>query len=213
LLLDIRMDGDATLMQRFRDGDQDAAAQLFERYVGKLVGLAQRNLSSQLGRRIDAEDVVQSAFRSFFRGTRDGRFYLEPGQDLWRLLAVITVTKLKKQVEFHTAAKRDFQQERNPDPDDSRTAGGRAIEEPSPADSLALVEQVERISVQLGRDQQRIFAMRLEGHQVEEIGAAIGISERTVRRVLDKIKSLLLKQALQDGGQETLALLQSPSTE
>src|SRR5436189_5874866 len=122
------MDGDATLMQRFRDGDQDAAAQLFDRYVGKLVSLAQRNLSSQLGRRIDAEDVVQSAFRSFFRGTRDGRFHLEPGQDLWRLLAVMTVTKLKKQVEFHTAAKRDFQQERNLSPDDSHPANSRAIE-------------------------------------------------------------------------------------
>ena len=207
------MDGDATLMQRFRDGDQAAAAQLFERYVDKLVSLAQRNLSSQLGRRIDAEDVVQSAFRSFFRGTRDGRFQLEPGQELWRLLAVMTVTKLKKQVEFHTAAKRDFQMERSPSPDDVHPIHNRTVDEPSPADSLALVEQVDRISTQLGRDQQRIFAMRLEGYQVEEIGAAIGISERTVRRVLDKIKALLTKQAILDGGEETLALLQAPTEE
>jgi DNA-directed RNA polymerase specialized sigma24 family protein len=88
------MDGDAILMQRFREGDQQAAAALFQRYVGKLVSLAQRRLSAQLGRRIDAEDIVQSAFRSFFRGTRDGRFQIEPGQELWRLLAVMTVTKL-----------------------------------------------------------------------------------------------------------------------
>lgn len=204
------MDGDATLMQQFREGDQDAAAKLFERYVGKLVGLARRHLSSRLGRRIDAEDVVQSAFRSFFRGTREGRFHLEPGQELWRLLAVMTVTKLKKQVEFHTAAKRDFQMEHTPLPGDVALVG-RAVEEPSPADSLALVEQVERISMQLGRDQQRIFAMRLEGHQVEEIAAAIGISERTVRRVLDKIKDLLLKQAILEGGEESLALLPTPT--
>jgi RNA polymerase sigma-70 factor (ECF subfamily) len=196
-------------MQRFREGDQDAAARLFERYVGKLVGLAQRHLSSQLGRRIDAEDVVQSAFRSFFRGTRDGRFHLEPGQDLWRLLAVMTVTKLKKQVEFHTAAKRDFQLERSPSVEDSHPAFSRAVDEPSPADSLALVEQVERISTQLGHDQQRIFAMRLDGHQVEEIASAVGISERTVRRVLDKIKALLVKQAVLEGGEDSLSLLQA----
>src|SRR5436190_1873781 len=122
------MDGDATLMQRFRDGDQEAAALLFQRYVGKLVSLAQRRLSTQLGRRIDAEDVVQSAFRSFFRGTRDGRFQIEPGQELWRLLAVMTVTKLKKQVEFHTAQKRDFQNERNPSSEESVT---RAFERPT----------------------------------------------------------------------------------
>lgn len=204
------MDGDATLMQRFRDGDQNAAAQLFERYVGKLVGLARRHLNTQLGRRIDAEDVVQSAFRSFFRGTRDGRFQIGPGQDLWRLLAVMTVTKLKKQVEFHTAAKRDFQLEQSPAPGQDSPAYSRPTEEPSPADSLALVEQVEGVSSQLGVDQQRIFAMRLEGHHVEEIAAQVGVSERTVRRVLDKIKALIVKQAILEGGQESLALLQSP---
>lgn len=207
------MDGDATLMQRFRDGDQDAAAELFERYVDKLVNLAQKRLSSQLGRRIDAEDVVQSAFRSFFRGTRDGRFHLQSGQELWRLLAVMTVTKLKKQLEFHTAAKRDFQMERSPSPDDTHPMAQRAIDEPSPADELVLVEQVERIKAQLGRDQQRIFAMRLDGHQLDEIAAVIGISERTVRRVLDKIKVLLMKQAILDGGEEALALLQSAAKE
>jgi RNA polymerase sigma-70 factor (ECF subfamily) len=206
------MDGDATLMQRFRDGDQQAAALLFHRYVQKLVGLAQRRLNSQIGRRIDADDVVQSAFRSFFRGARDGRFHLESGQDLWRLLAVITITKVKKQVEFHTARKRDFQLERSPSTEDSATdVSQQADDEPSPADTLALVEQVEHIARQLGADQQRIFAMRLDGHPLDDIAATLSISERTVRRVLDKIKALLHDQAIAEGGEESLSLLESES--
>jgi RNA polymerase sigma-70 factor (ECF subfamily) len=204
------MDGDFTLMQRFRDGDEHAAAQLFHRYVEKLVNLAQRRLSAQLGRRIDAEDVVQSAFRSFFRGTRDGRFQVESGHDLWRLLAVITVTKLKKQVEFHTAGKRDFQLERSPSSEESAThVMQQPDDEPSPADTLALVEQVELIAAHLGSDQQQIFAMRLEGRSLDEIALAIGVSERTVRRVLDKIKALLHDQAIAEGGEESLSLLRT----
>lgn len=205
----MRVDDDAELMERFRSGDQAAAAQLFQRYVAKLVALAQRRLSVHLGRRIDAEDVVQSAFRSFFDGTRNGRFQIESGEDLWQLLAVMTVTKLKKQIEFHTAQKRNIQLERSPS---SGEAGASFSEkqapEPSVEDSLALVEQIEQIASQLGVDQQRIFALRLEGHQLGEIAASLGFSERTVSRVLDKIKRLLRKQAEAAGGGENLSLLQ-----
>jgi transcriptional antiterminator len=49
--------------------------------------------------------------------------------------------------------------------------------------------------------------MRLEGHQVEEIAQRIGCSERTVRRVLDKIKTRLLQQAVADGGESGVSLL------
>src|SRR5687768_13755623 len=150
------MDGDATLLRRFRSGDEDAASELFERYVGKLINLAQRRLSGQLGRRIDPEDVVQSAFRSFFRGARDGRFRVEPGQELWRLLAVMTITKIRKQVEYHTANKRDFHLERNPAAGESAIdlANEMMVKEPSPADSMELVEQVDRIQQELNADQQ-----------------------------------------------------------
>jgi len=203
------MAGDATLLQRYRNGDQEAAAELFERYVGKLVALAHRRLSAQLGRRIDAEDVVQSAFRSFFRGAREGRFRIEPGQELWRLLAVMTITKLRKQVEFHTAGKRNFQRERNPAPDESALSflNETVVRDPSPAESAALVEQVEQIRSELGSDQQTVFQMRLEGHQVEDIATQVGCSERTVRRVLDKIKTRLLEQAMAEGGESGLTLL------
>ena len=205
----MRVDDDAELMERFRSGDQAAAAQLCKRYVTKLVALAQRRLSVHLARRIDAEDVVQSAFRSFFHGTRNGRFQIESGEDLWQLLAVMTITKLKKQIEFHTAQKRDFQLERSPSSGEPR-AGFAEKQAPAPSveDSLALVEQIEQIATQLGVDQQRIFALRLEGHQLGEIAASLGFSERTVGRVLEKIKRLLRKQAEAAGGGENLSLLQ-----
>lgn len=208
------MDGDATLLGRFREGDQAAAAKLFERYVKKLVALAQKRLSSHLGRRIDAEDVVQSAFRSFFRGASSGRFTIEPGQELWRLLAVMTVTKLRKQVEFHSAKKRNFQLERPPAPDESATAflNETVAREPSVGDSLVLIEQLESITSGLDDDQQTVFAMRLEGHHVKDIAAAVNCSERTVRRVLDEIKRKLVDLALVDAAGEEVSLIPIATT-
>ncbi len=52
------------LLSRIRQGDEQAATDLFERYVERLIRLAQSRLSAKLQRRIDAEDVVQSVYRS-----------------------------------------------------------------------------------------------------------------------------------------------------
>lgn len=61
--------------------------------------------------KLDPEDVVQSAYRSFFRHAQGGRYELKRSGDLWRLLAAITMNKVKGQVEFHRAAKRSIDQE------------------------------------------------------------------------------------------------------
>ena len=56
------------LLQRWRDGDEAAATEIFERYVNRLCGLARTQLSQRMQRRVEPEDIVQSAYRSFFRG-------------------------------------------------------------------------------------------------------------------------------------------------
>src|SRR5437879_3375640 len=96
----------AELMARWRQGDQEAAEELFRRYAERLLALARSRLSARLARHVDPEDVVQSAFRSFFTGARADRFALRRSGDLWRLLVAITLHKLQHQVERHTAGKR-----------------------------------------------------------------------------------------------------------
>ena len=69
----------AEILKRYREGDQDASDELFSRYVGRLTLLARSRLSPALARRSDPEDVVLSAYRSFFIRARDGRLTLEHG--------------------------------------------------------------------------------------------------------------------------------------
>jgi RNA polymerase sigma-70 factor (ECF subfamily) len=54
------------LLERLQKGDQAAAAGLFRRYVDRLIALARSRLRGAMAGRVDPEDVVQSAYRSFF---------------------------------------------------------------------------------------------------------------------------------------------------
>src|SRR4051794_5357944 len=82
-----------------KGGDAAAAQPLWERYHRQLVTLARQKLLSARRRAADEEDVVQSAFHSFFRGVAAGRFpQLEDRDNLWRLLVVITARKALDQL-------------------------------------------------------------------------------------------------------------------
>ncbi len=105
------------LLDRYRDGDERAAEEIFQRYVQRLIGLARNHISDRLGKRVDPEDVVQSVYRSFYRRASDGQFTLDKTGDLWRLLAMITVNKVRKQANFHCRQKRDIRREQNVSPD------------------------------------------------------------------------------------------------
>lgn len=188
----IHADDSLRLVERYRQGDQDAAGALFARYVGRLTSLAQSRLSSKLARRIDAEDVVQSAYRSFFVRARDGQYVLNNSGDLWRLLAVITMNKLRRKVEHHTAGKRQIDQEQNDSCDEGMPLYQEALtREPSPWETLAVLEEVAILTQGLTDVQRRMVELRLQGYLIEEIAEEVARSERTVRRVLDKVKSNL----------------------
>src|SRR5689334_22900261 len=77
-----------------KEGDSAAAQALWERYFPRMVALARKRLQGARRREADEEDVALSAFDSFWRGAREGRFpHLTDRDDLWRLLVVITARK------------------------------------------------------------------------------------------------------------------------
>src|SRR5262249_10504575 len=69
------------LLTRVRGGDDAAAEELFHRFADRLIALAAIRMSEKLARRVGPEDVVQSAYRIFFVGARDGRYALEQSRN------------------------------------------------------------------------------------------------------------------------------------
>src|SRR5262249_46541864 len=72
-------------------GQMDAAQKLWECYFSQLVRLARRKLRGRGRAASSGEDVALSAFDSFCRGARQGRFpQLRDRADLWQLLVLLT---------------------------------------------------------------------------------------------------------------------------
>jgi RNA polymerase sigma factor (sigma-70 family) len=184
-------DASVNLVARWRKGDQQAAQELFERYVGQLIALARTRLSPKLAQRIDPEDVVQSAYRSFFAGARAGRFELRRGGDLWRLLVATTLHKLHDQIKHHRAQKRSIDAEKRFSSEDSLFGIQPDVlaDKPSPLEALALVDELQEVMRGLEPLHRQVLQLRLEGYNLDEIGAAIDRCPQTVRRILERVKS------------------------
>ena len=63
---------DASLLHRYQAGDDDAATGLYLRYAQRLRALARQYCTPHYAGRFDADDVLQSVFRTFFRRAEAG---------------------------------------------------------------------------------------------------------------------------------------------
>jgi RNA polymerase sigma factor (sigma-70 family) len=190
----------AQLLARCAAGDSLAEAQLFERYVVRLTMLARARLSHRLAARVDPEDIVLSAYRSFFFAARDNRFVLEQSGDLWRLLVKITLAKLYDRAAEHQAARRDVKREVNAPPTDEAGDWLAAISrDPSPAEVALAVDELEHLLSSLPALARQVVELRLQGYQQDEIAKQLGCAERTVRRWLTRAREVLQAMSIAGG--------------
>lgn len=183
------------LLARVGAGDDRAAAAVFDRYVERLLAMVRQRIGPKLRRRIDADDVVQSAYRSFFVHAEQGEYHLDEAGDLWRLLASIALHKLYGQVEKHTAARRSITRE---EAADGSVANRNEAPEPTAAEVVAVTEQLQLISKRLTPDQQAVLFAHLQGDTAETIAAKLQKSPRTIRRLLAEAREVFEQQLLTD---------------
>jgi RNA polymerase sigma-70 factor, ECF subfamily len=181
------------LLARLRAGDQQAAADLFQRYARRMIGLARRHLDGQLRRKVDPEDVMQSVFKSFFHRHAAGAFALENWDSLWALLVTITLRKCGHQLEHFQAACRNLRREETLlAAADSASSWEARGSEPTPLEAALLGEVVEQLLRSQSDERERqIVMMSLQGYTPLEISTAVGRSERTVQRVLSRVQHRL----------------------
>ncbi len=185
------------LMDRLGTGDENAARRVFDRYAQRLIALAGGRLDRAVRQKVDPEDVVQSVFRSFFSGAR---FDLGSWDGLWRLLVVITLRKCGRRVEYFHASRRNVRRE-VPWPATSGD-GGAAMEaladDPTPSEAAVLTEAVEGLLRGLDEGGRNIVALSLQGHTVAEICDRLGRTQRSVYRVLERVKKKLQPKLAED---------------
>jgi RNA polymerase sigma-70 factor (ECF subfamily) len=176
---------DASLLRRYRAGDDDAATALYRRYAGRLLGLATARTSPELQTRLDPEDIVQSVFRTFFRRAALGEYEIPAGEELWKLFLVIGLYKVRAAAVHHRAAMRDVRQT------EPGAATEGMAETPDDVALNTLRLTIDEMLAPLPPHYRDVVRLRVDGFEVADIAARTGRAKRSVERILQEFRRKL----------------------
>jgi RNA polymerase sigma factor (sigma-70 family) len=164
-------------IRRVRAGDERAAMELVERYgpaIRRTVRVRLRD--PRLQRLVEAVDICQSVFASFFFRTALGQYDIESPDQLLRLLSTIARNKLANQARRERADCRD-QGRLNPAAmvEDCTASGA------SPSRQIEARELLEEARSRLSDDERHLFERRAQGASWAEIAAELGGSPDALR--------------------------------
>jgi DNA-directed RNA polymerase specialized sigma24 family protein len=176
-------------------GDAAAAQPLWERYIGRLVGLARKKLQNAPCQAADARDVALSAFASFCRNAEAGKFpQLADRDGLWRLLVVLTARKAAHLLRDAGRLKRGGAAAAVA-VSDERIFDQLLSREPSPEFAAEAAEEFRRLLRLLGDSELETVALRrMEGYTVNEIAVQLGYVSRSIKRKLEIIRRIWEKE-------------------
>lgn len=186
---------DRQLIERLRQGDNRTASVLYQRFARRLLARLDKDLTDTIKGEFDADRALQAVFRRILQRTTDGLYSIPLSVDLWPMLSVIALSKLRD---------RSYASDQE-DPDSSDPAAscehdvvGRAIDQldiSQPESFLRLViTEILRLMPPL---QRQCVEWRLEGLELAQIANRAGRAKRSVERTLlesrDTLRDLMLE--------------------
>lgn len=174
------------VLARIRDGDEFAARELLQRYEPQVRLVVRRRLPRLLRGRFDSLDFMQSVWRSFFRRMQGGQDDFKDPQNLVAFLARAARNKVIDEHRRASTLKYDVRRE------ESLGTGDHPLQLVDRADSPSEVvqagETLNRLRQLLPEGRQAILELKAQGLGNVEIATRLGMSERTVRRVLEELR-------------------------
>jgi RNA polymerase sigma-70 factor (ECF subfamily) len=176
------------LLRRVRDGDQDAAVELVERYESVVRRAVHAKLSdSKLKGTLDSMDICQSVMGSFFCRAALGQYDLNKPEDLIRLLVSMARNKLTDQIRRETTERRGKGKSQHVEIDQLDTPGAS----PTASRVASAREALEAAWSRLAPDERWIAEERASGRPWAELAAEAGTTPEAIRkkhaRALDRV--------------------------
>jgi len=175
------------LMRRVRDGSEDASRQLIAQFEPHVLRVVRRRLNKQLRSKFDSMDFMQAVWASIFAD----RAKLATFDRAARLLAFLTTVASNMVIE---EVRRRLRSEkynlRHEYPLESAaeySAWNTNSMMPTPSQFAVAKETWENLLQRQPKPYQRILELRRMGHTNVEIAERLGINEKTIRRVLQKL--------------------------
>ncbi len=172
-----------TALEEVRGGSPDAIWKFIEKYGPFIRRIARRNLDTRMQSKFDSIDFVQMVWVSFFRDPRKIQSFQGPN-DLYRYLGKVVKNKVCNEHRRRIlSAKYDVAREcalqESEDPAD--------LLELTPSQIAIAREAWQRLIDGEPVRNQDIARLRLGGATFVEISRQLGINEKTVRRVIDRL--------------------------
>jgi len=185
--------GFQNLMEQIADGSESAVESLLGLYGDHLCRAVRRRLNRALRPKFDTSDFVQAVWASFFcdRGQL-ARF--EHSGDFVAFLTKMANNKVVDECRRRLQTqKANVNRERSL----SEDASGETVlpgREPTPSQVAIGHEQWERMMGGVPSHHRPILKLRAAGSTHEEIASLLGVNEKTVRRVLNKLRGRMERE-------------------
>ncbi len=176
-------------LDRIKAGDDDAARDLLLRYEAEVRLVVRRQLPRLLRSRFDSLDFLQSVWGSFFRRVRDGtgRGEFEDTRHLVAFLARAAKNKVIDEYRRAASQKQDMHRE-EPLWGDGDRPRDLPDDEATPSEVAQANEELDRLRELVPADRREVLELKAQGLSSREIGDRLGISERTVQRVIEDLR-------------------------
>jgi len=181
------------LMERVRSGDNEAVGEVLRQFETEVRIVVRQRLPKRLRVRYDSMDFVQAVYQSIMVDWRSdsGTQFQSPQQ----MLAYLSSTARNKVIEIYRretkTRKYDIQKE-VARVSSSNKAEPEAYEpqgtDPTPSQYAQARELIDHLTKGKPAVVARILELRQQGLTFEEIGQQVGLSERSVRRILGELR-------------------------
>ncbi len=178
--------GFAQLIEQARAGSEEAAALLFETYQPHVIRVVRRKLAQELRSKFDSHDFAQAVWSSFF-SNRHQLLKTSSPEQLVSLLAVMARNKVYDEIRRRNTKKHDIHREKSIErraSDGELPLKGRLS---TPSHYLIARETFDGIMAPLTDEHRQVVHLRMRGYSVKEVAEQTGLSERTVRRIVERI--------------------------
>lgn len=184
------------LTEALKSRNDEAVRLVVDMFQRRLRAIADAKMPAAVKAKEDADDVVGTVWRTFFRRIDAGKIVVKDLESLWSLLAQITARKAgRRNRKYLFTGKSSANKEARADADGNNPVDAVIGDAAGPEDAAMLVDLVEWMLAKIGDPTARqIVVMWLQDRPAAEIAAATGRSERTVFRVQERVRDELVRK-------------------